>query len=60
MNGRHDRLVRCADAERLAREVKGPVTLNIIADGNHVATNRAYQWRPDSADWMAAQLRVQL
>jgi len=56
MNGRQDRIVSCADAQRLAREVKGPVTLHIIEDGNHVATNRAYRWRPDSADWMAAQL----
>jgi 2,6-dihydroxypseudooxynicotine hydrolase len=58
MNGRQDRIVPCADAERLACEVKGPVTLNIIDDGNHVATNRAYRWRPDSADWMAGQLRA--
>ncbi len=60
MNGRQDRLVPCRDAERLAREVKGPVTLDIIEDGNHVATNRAYRWRTHSADWMAEQLRVQL
>jgi fermentation-respiration switch protein FrsA (DUF1100 family) len=58
MNGRQDRLVPCADAERLAREVKGPVTLRIIEDGNHVANNRAYRWRSDSADWMAEQLRA--
>jgi fermentation-respiration switch protein FrsA (DUF1100 family) len=57
MNGRQDRIVSCADAERLAREVKGPVTLRIIEDGNHVANNRAYRWRPDSADWMAQQLQ---
>ena len=58
MNGRHDRLVRCADAERLAREVKGPVALHIIEDGNHVAANRAYRWRSHSADWMAEQLKA--
>jgi len=58
MNGRQDRIVPSGDAERLAREVKGPVTLNMIEDGNHVAINRAYRWRPDSADWMAAQLRA--
>jgi fermentation-respiration switch protein FrsA (DUF1100 family) len=58
MNGRQDRIVPSGDAERLAREVKGPVTLHLIADGNHVATNRAYRWRPDSADWMAEQLRA--
>ncbi|HEY6255859.1 MAG TPA: alpha/beta fold hydrolase [Xanthobacteraceae bacterium] len=58
MNGRQDRLVPSADAERLAREVKGPVTLHLIEDGNHVATNRAWRWRSHSADWMAEQLRA--
>jgi dipeptidyl aminopeptidase/acylaminoacyl peptidase len=58
MNGRQDRIVPSGDAERLAREVTGPVTLNMIEDGNHVAANRAYRWRPDSADWMAEQLRA--
>ncbi|HLH96739.1 MAG TPA: alpha/beta fold hydrolase [Xanthobacteraceae bacterium] len=58
MNGREDRIVPCADAERLAREVKGPVTLRLIEGGNHIANNRAYRWRSDSADWMAEQLKA--
>jgi fermentation-respiration switch protein FrsA (DUF1100 family) len=58
MNGRLDRIVPCRDAERLAHEVKGPVELLIIEDGNHVANNRAYRWRPCGADWMAEQLRA--
>jgi dipeptidyl aminopeptidase/acylaminoacyl peptidase len=58
MNGRQDRIVPCADAERLAREVKGPATLVIIDDGNHIANNRAWRWRAHSADWMAEQLRA--
>ncbi len=57
VNGRQDRIVPAADAERLAREVKGPVELMIVEDGNHIATNRAYRWRSQSADWMAARLR---
>ena len=57
MNGRQDRIVPPQDAERLAREVKGPVELMMIEDGNHIANNRAYRWRPHSADWMAQQLR---
>ena len=57
VNGRLDRIVPAADAERLAREVKGPATLMMIEDGNHIATNRAYRWRPQSADWMAERLR---
>ena len=51
-----DRIVPAADAERLAREAKGPVELMIVEDGNHIATNRAYRWRSQSADWMKEQL----
>jgi dipeptidyl aminopeptidase/acylaminoacyl peptidase len=57
VNGRLDRIVPAADSERLAREVKGPVELMMIEDGNHIATNRAYRWRSQSADWMREQLR---
>jgi dienelactone hydrolase len=58
MNGRLDRIVSYKDAERLAREVTGPVTLNMIEDGNHIANNRTYRWRPQSADWMAERLKA--
>ena len=58
MNGRQDRIVPPADAERLAREVSGPVTLHMIEDGNHIANNRAWRWRSHSADWMAEQLQA--
>ncbi len=30
--------------------------LNLVEDGNHIANNRAYRWRTQSADWMAEQL----
>lgn len=56
MNGKLDRIVPWHDCERLAREVKGPVELLLIDDGNHIANNRAYRWRSHSADWMAKQL----
>jgi 2,6-dihydroxypseudooxynicotine hydrolase len=56
MNGRQDRIVPAKDTERLAREVKGAVTLQLIDDGNHIANNRAYRWRAQSADWMKEQL----
>ena len=46
MNGRLDRIVPCRDAERLAREVKGPVELLIIEDGNHIANNRGLPLAP--------------
>jgi len=57
MNGRLDRIVPAADAQRLAREVSGPKTLNLIEDGNHIANNRPYRWRAQCADWLAEQLR---
>jgi 2,6-dihydroxypseudooxynicotine hydrolase len=28
----------------------------MIEDGNHIATNRAYRWRSQSADWMKERL----
>ncbi|MBV9556981.1 MAG: prolyl oligopeptidase family serine peptidase [Pseudolabrys sp.] len=57
VNGRLDRVVPASDAERLAREVKGPVELVMVEDGNHIANNRAYRWRSQSADWMKDQLK---
>ena len=45
------------DAERLAREARGAVELLVIEDGNHVANNRGYRYRPQTADWMAQQTR---
>jgi 2,6-dihydroxypseudooxynicotine hydrolase len=57
VNGRLDRIVPAADAERLARTVRGPVQLMMIEDGNHIANNRAYRWRSASADWMKEQLK---
>jgi len=53
-----DRLCPPEDAERLAQEVRGPVELLIVEDGNHVAHNRFYKYRGKSADWMARQLRA--
>ncbi|HTK14081.1 MAG TPA: alpha/beta fold hydrolase [Xanthobacteraceae bacterium] len=58
VTGKLDRVVPWQDAERLAREVKGPVELLVLDDGNHVANNRGYRWRLQSADWMAEQLRA--
>jgi 2,6-dihydroxypseudooxynicotine hydrolase len=54
--GRLDRIVPWQDAEKLAREARGPVELLMIEDGNHVANNRAYRYRTQSADWMGKQL----
>lgn len=54
--GKLDRLVPWQDAERLAGEASGAVDLVVIEDGNHVANNRVYKYRAQSADWMARQL----
>jgi 2,6-dihydroxypseudooxynicotine hydrolase len=56
MTGKLDRLIPWQHAQRLANEVKGPCTFLLIKDGNHVANNRAYRWRTQSADWLAEQL----
>jgi 2,6-dihydroxypseudooxynicotine hydrolase len=56
VTGKLDRIIPWEHAELLAREVKGPVELMIVEDGNHVANNRAYRWRAQAADWMAEQL----
>ncbi|MGH3328738.1 MAG: alpha/beta hydrolase [Streptomycetales bacterium] len=54
--GRQDRLLPPEGAERLAREAAGPTRLLMIEDGNHVANNRTYRYRPQSADWLADTL----
>jgi 2,6-dihydroxypseudooxynicotine hydrolase len=54
--GKLDRVIPWRDAERLAHEVNGPVVFSLIEDGNHVANNRGYKWRLQTADWMADQL----
>jgi 2,6-dihydroxypseudooxynicotine hydrolase len=56
--GEQDRIVPWQDSERLAREASGPVELLLIEDGNHVANNRGYRYRTQSADWMAGQLQL--
>lgn len=53
-----DRLCPPEDAQRLAAEARGQTKLLFVEDGNHVAHNRFYRYRNQSADWMAAQLRA--
>ena len=54
--GKQDRLIGYQAAERLAAEASGPTTLWMIEDGNHGATNRAYRFRSQSADWLVDTL----
>ena len=58
VTGKLDRIVPWTESERLAKAVKGPVAFILLDDGNHVANNRGYRWRTQSADWMARQLGV--
>ncbi len=53
-----DRLTPPEDAEALVREAKGETEYLLIPDGNHVAHNRSYKYRPQTADWMARHLRA--
>jgi dipeptidyl aminopeptidase/acylaminoacyl peptidase len=54
--GKLDRIIPWQAAQRLASEASGPVELLLIEDGNHVANNRPYRYRPQTADWMAERL----
>ena len=56
--GKQDRIVPWEESERLAAAASGPVVRCFIEDGNHVANNRGYRYRFQSADWMAKQLAV--
>jgi 2,6-dihydroxypseudooxynicotine hydrolase len=54
--GELDRLTPATQARRLAAEVSGPCELLVVPGGTHVANNRAYAYRPQTADWLAARL----
>jgi 2,6-dihydroxypseudooxynicotine hydrolase len=54
--GELDRLTPASEARRLAAEVTGPCELLVVPGGTHVANNRAYAYRPQTADWLAARL----
>jgi 2,6-dihydroxypseudooxynicotine hydrolase len=56
--GALDRVIPPDHPERLAAAASGPVTLNIVSDGNHVANNRPYKYRTQAGDWMASILKV--
>ena len=56
--GKQDGIVPWQEGERLAAAASGPVVRCFLDDGNHVANNRAYRYRSQSADWMAQCLGV--
>ena len=55
-----DRLCPPEDARRLVVEASGPTELIFIPDGDHVAHNRFYMYRNQSADWLAKQLAAEV
>ncbi|HEX8983542.1 MAG TPA: alpha/beta fold hydrolase [Ktedonobacterales bacterium] len=54
--GRQDRVIPPHDAERVADEAGGPVTLWMFDEGNHVCNNIPFKHRPQMADWMRRTL----
>ncbi|MGH9051944.1 MAG: alpha/beta hydrolase [Acidimicrobiia bacterium] len=56
VGGANDRLVPPSAAQRIAAEASGPTVLNFVEGGNHVANNKPYAYRPQSADWLAEHL----
>jgi 2,6-dihydroxypseudooxynicotine hydrolase len=53
--GKRDRLVPWQQAAQVAREAP-EAQLWMFDEGNHVCMNITYRWRPQAADWLAAQL----
>ena len=58
--GGQDRITTVEAANLIAADVSGPKVVSIIEDGNHVCHNRPYKVRPQTADWLSEQLRVEL
>ena len=56
--GKADHITKWTDAERVAKEVKGPVVFVALEGGIHVGHNRGQLWKNQCADWMAEQLGV--
>jgi dienelactone hydrolase len=56
VTGDCDRVISWENTAALAKAVSGPVICDIIEGASHVANNRGYRYRPQTADWMARQL----
>jgi len=57
VGGGLDRVVPPDESKLLAQAAKGEVTYNMIEDATHVANNRIYKYRTQTADWMSAKLK---
>lgn len=51
--GKQDRVIPWDHARRIAEGASGPVTFLPLENAVHVAINRTYRYRLQSADWMA-------
>ena len=49
-----DRVVPPEESKLLAEAVNGDVVYNYIEDGSHVANNRIYKYRTQTADWLSS------
>lgn len=56
--GKLDRVIPHQQSLKLVQRASGEVVLNLVEDGGHVANNRAYKYRTQSADWIATRLGV--
>lgn len=52
-----DEVCPLAESERIRDEARGPRTLSVFPEGNHVCDNIPYKVRPLMADWLMQQLR---
>lgn len=52
-----DEVCPLTESKRMAEEARGPTTLSLFAEGNHVCDNIPYKVRPLMTDWLAQQLR---
>ncbi len=55
-HGTADRMCPPSALDRIAAAVQGPVTTRLVEGGGYVLHDLPYQYRPQSADWLAAQL----
>jgi 2,6-dihydroxypseudooxynicotine hydrolase len=51
-----DEVCPVKESERMKAEARGPTTLSVFAEGNHVCDNIPYKVRPLMADWLAQHL----
>jgi 2,6-dihydroxypseudooxynicotine hydrolase len=51
-----DEVCPVTESERIRDQARGPTTLSVFAEGNHVCDNIPYKVRPLMADWLSRHL----